>query len=54
MSPSDARLGIIGCGNIFARYMRGLARYQNLPVVWCSDIDPALAQARAKQFEIPS
>lgn len=54
ISPSDARLGIIGCGNIFERYMRGLARYQNLAVMWCSDVDLALARARAQQFEIPS
>jgi predicted dehydrogenase len=54
VSSSDANLGIIGCGNIFERYMRGLARYQNLAVVWCSDVDLALAEARANQFEIPS
>ena len=54
MSSSNANLGIIGCGNIFERYMRGLARYQNLAVVWCSDVDLAMAKARAKQFEILS
>src|SRR5262245_13033888 len=46
-------MGIIGCGNVFDWYARGLARFERLSVVRCADIDVARAEAKAKQHEIP-
>ncbi len=50
----DARypVGIIGCGNIFERYVGGLRRFNSLEIVWCADIDEELAHRRADELEI--
>ena len=41
-------LGIIGCGNVFPAYMRGLAQYDEISVVRCSDIILERAEAVAR------
>jgi predicted dehydrogenase len=46
-------IGIIGCGNVFDWYARGLARFDRLRVVRCADLDVSRAEDRAKQFDIP-
>lgn len=45
-------IGIIGCGNIFERYVRGLRQFDSLQIAWCADIDEALAQRRAQELDI--
>lgn len=50
-----AKIGIIGCGKISAAYLKTLTT-AGRPVVTvdaCADLNPAAAQARAKEFNIP-
>jgi predicted dehydrogenase len=46
-------VGIIGCGNVFDWYARGLARFERLRVIRCADIEVARAEDRAKHHGIP-
>ena len=47
-------VGIVGCGNIFPKYMVGLRRFDDLEIIWCADIDRALAERRAAELDIPN
>jgi predicted dehydrogenase len=47
------RIGILGTGNIFGRYVTGLARYPELQIVRIGDIDPARAKRAAADHDIP-
>ena len=47
-------VGIVGCGNIFERYVAGLRRFDAVEIVWCADIDRALAERRAEELDIPN
>jgi predicted dehydrogenase len=48
------KVGIIGCGNIFERYVSGLARFPRLEVVGCADIDPARSAASSELTGVPA
>ncbi|WP_405865631.1 Gfo/Idh/MocA family protein [Streptomyces sp. NBC_00005] len=48
------RIGILGSGNIFGRYLAGLARYPELRVVRVGDIDVARAKQAAVEHDIPA
>jgi predicted dehydrogenase len=43
-------VGIIGCGNISAAYMRLAPHFRGITIKACADAVPAAAQARAKEF----
>ena len=45
-------IGIIGCGNISAAYFRLAPLFKGLEVRACTDINPAAAEARAKEFGV--
>jgi len=47
------RVGIVGCGNIFERYVTGLRHFDELEIAWCADIDVALAKHRAAELDLP-
>jgi predicted dehydrogenase len=47
-------VGIVGCGNIFERYVAGLRRFDDVEVVWCADIHRDLAERRAQELGIPN
>ncbi|MCX5240297.1 Gfo/Idh/MocA family oxidoreductase [Streptomyces prunicolor] len=47
------RIGILGAGNIFGRYVEGLRKFPELEVVRVADIDPARAKQAAAEFGIP-
>lgn len=47
-----SRVGIVGCGNIFDRYVEGMRRFRNLEVACCADIDLARAGAGAARAGI--
>ncbi|MBW3622255.1 MAG: Gfo/Idh/MocA family oxidoreductase [Armatimonadetes bacterium] len=53
MSNSKVRLGIIGCGNISGAYLKGCPQFENLEVAAVADIDPARAEAKAQEFNVP-
>src|SRR3954451_6443466 len=47
-------VGIVGCGNVFPAYMRGLAQFgDDVRVVHCSDIIVERAEAGAERYGIP-
>jgi predicted dehydrogenase len=54
MSTSQATVGIIGAGHILGPYIEGLRQLPELALMRLADIDPSLAQARAKEFGIPA
>ena len=45
-------IGIIGCGNISADYFKLAPLFRGLEVRACSDLNPAAAEARAKEFGV--
>lgn len=47
-------IGILGSGNIFGRYVTGLARYPELEIVRVGDIDTDRAKAAAAEHGIPA
>ena len=46
-------IGIVGCGNISAAYLRTVRAFRILEVVACADIDSDRAIAKAAEFEVP-
>ncbi|MEV7872238.1 Gfo/Idh/MocA family oxidoreductase [Streptomyces sp. NPDC088124] len=54
MARQTHRIGILGTGNIFARYVTGLARYPELQIVRVGDIDTARAKQAAADHDIPA
>ncbi|MFI7062390.1 Gfo/Idh/MocA family protein [Kribbella sp. NPDC050124] len=51
---SAHRLGILGSGNIFGRYVTGLARYPELTIARVGDVDTTRAKEAANEFGIPA
>lgn len=47
------KIGIVGCGNISAAYLRTAHFFPILEVVACADMLPERAQARAEEFGVP-
>ena len=50
---NSVKIGIIGCGNISAKYLRTAQAFRILKTAACADIDPARSQARAEEFGVP-
>jgi predicted dehydrogenase len=48
------RIGILGAGNIFGRYVTGMSRYPELPIVRVGDVDTTRAKAAAEEHGIPA
>ena len=46
------RVGIVGCGNISATYIRNAPLFRALEITACADLDPALAKARAAEWGV--
>ena len=51
MTP--VKIGIIGCGNISAAYLRTVQAFPILECAACADIDIERAKARAQEFNVP-
>jgi predicted dehydrogenase len=51
-TASRTKIGIIGCGNISAIYLKSDKTFHNLQVVACADLDAARAQAKAAEYGI--
>lgn len=45
-------VGIIGCGNIFERYVTGMRGLGGVNIAWCADLDEPLARKRGEEFGI--
>jgi predicted dehydrogenase len=48
------RVGVIGCGNISAAYLRAADFFPDIRIAACADLDPSRAQARGAEFDIPA
>ena len=46
------QVGILGCGNISAAYMRMASFFKDYKVVACADLNSAFAEARASEFSL--
>lgn len=46
-------VGIIGCGNISAIYLKNCAKFKHLQVRACADLDLDRARAKAEEYHIP-
>lgn len=53
MGKQVSGVGIIGCGNISGIYCENLAKFANLNLLACADIDAGRAKARAAERGIP-
>ena len=47
------KIGIVGCGNISAAYLRTAQTFRILEAVACADMIPSRAAARAEEFGVP-
>ncbi|MEO9459501.1 MAG: Gfo/Idh/MocA family oxidoreductase [Lentilitoribacter sp.] len=45
-------VGIIGCGNVSAHYMRYGSMFNGVEIIACADINPEAAKARAEEFNL--
>ena len=43
-------IGVIGCGNISAAYLKAAQQFPILDIVALADAEPAAAEARAEEF----
>ena len=50
---ATVRVGLIGCGAISGAYFNGCKPYGNVAIVACADMDPARAEAKAREFGVP-
>lgn len=50
MRPRDLGVGIVGCGNISAAYMRLAPLFRGMKITACADIDMEATAARAEEF----
>jgi predicted dehydrogenase len=48
------RVGVIGCGNISAAYLKAAMTFPILDVVALSDMNPSAAEARGAEFGVPA
>jgi len=51
-TESPAAVGIVGYGNISARYVKGLSRFSVLNAAGCADVEPEVAKRLASETGI--
>ncbi|GBF06079.1 putative oxidoreductase [Deinococcus aerius] len=51
---SALRVGVVGCGDIAATYLRNAARFPEFTVVACADQNETAARSRAEEFGVPA
>ncbi|MFN2351834.1 MAG: Gfo/Idh/MocA family protein [Kiritimatiellia bacterium] len=47
------QVGVVGCGNISKAYFTASGMFRHIEIAACADLDPARAQARAEEFNVP-
>ena len=45
-------IGILGCGNISAAYMKLAPLFNGIEIIGCADLDPSVAELRGQEFDI--
>jgi predicted dehydrogenase len=53
MARTGAGVGLVGCGEISAVYLKQARSYDTFDIVACTDIDMERAKARAAEFDVP-
>lgn len=53
-SSAPRKIGILGCGNIFPRYVEGMRRFSELEIVHVADMDVERAREAAATYGIPA
>src|SRR4051812_29765586 len=53
MSLPTIKVGVIGCGNISSIYLENCAKFNNLEVLACADLDLERAMMKAAQYDVP-
>jgi len=51
-TQQPTRIGILGCGNISGHYFEGCAKFSNLKIVACADLDASRARAVAEKYGV--
>jgi len=46
-------LAVVGCGNISNQYLRNLAAFPDVQVLFCADLDVSRASAQAAAYDVP-
>jgi predicted dehydrogenase len=46
------RIGVVGCGNISATYLRNAALFRDLEITRCADLNADAARARSEEFGV--
>jgi len=56
MAAGDEPFGVavVGCGNISKQYLANLARFPDVKVLFCADIDTGRAKAQAAAYDVPA
>ena len=47
-------VAVVGCGNISKQYLKNLATFPDVQVLFCADIDPGRAKAQAAAYGVPA
>jgi predicted dehydrogenase len=47
-------VAVIGCGNISKQYLKNLAGFPDVQVLFCADVDLARAKAQASAYDVPA
>jgi predicted dehydrogenase len=47
-------VAVVGCGNISKQYLKNLAGFPDVRVLFCADIDVARAKAQASAYDVPA
>jgi predicted dehydrogenase len=47
-------VAVVGCGNISKQYLRNLAAFPDVQVLFCADIDTGRAKAQAAAYDVPA
>ncbi|HEV3382362.1 MAG TPA: Gfo/Idh/MocA family oxidoreductase [Trebonia sp.] len=53
MNQGSFGIAVAGCGNISNQYLKNLARFPDVKVMFCADLDLARAKAQAAAYDVP-
>ena len=53
-APEPFGVAVVGCGNISKQYLKNLATFPDVRVLFCADIDTGRAKAQAAAYGVPA
>jgi predicted dehydrogenase len=54
VTPEPFGVAVVGCGNISKQYLKNLATFPDVRVLFCADIDAGRAKAQAAAYGVPA